>query len=510
MSLHLLVQGFKMISSPSDSSDEAANGPSGESGKEPDEGSAASGSARTSFTVRVTDHNENEVKETELPAQDHGEGRPMVPTRVQEALDAAGSFSDFKDKRIFNVLRLFSGKRDVLGEAVKRLAEVEGMKVDVYSIDTEINEVFDLAQDLPYHDILDDARGGKFDMAHAGPPCGSFSRVRWRPGGPPPVRSLRFIYGLPTNSVRQQAEADKGTRSTPVVGEVIQSQRLRKVPEAGTLENPPGSDDADEGPGWTLPEVMIFLKKFECQEVEFNTCAYQMKLKDRWFKPAKFAGKLDGLKGLKRRCTCPTGFKHEALIGKEKTSKAAEYPEELALEYGKLVIKVFRAVLNLEWWRNQERKKKGELTEAQKRWVMAKEKTSVPAALDDDSMRSMRSFHRSHDIESVQDSRLPGQAQVSKKRRREDENEFYIGGMRNPAVALSQTQYVEGLGKVFQRPRETHCHLGRTGCTFGHGCRNPEERQHLSTGRGRQGEAGSTTRLGTADGSQELHLNAGE
>ena len=196
---------------------------------------------------------------------------------------------------------------------------------------------------------------------------------------------------------------------------------------------------------------MIFLKKFQCQDVEFNTCAYQMKLRTRWFKPAKFAGKLDGLPSLKRTCTCPSGFKHEALIGKDKTAQAAEYPEELALEYGKLVIKAFRAALNLEWWRSQEKMKRGELNDAQKRWVIAKEKTSVPRALEDDDMRTMRSFARSYDIDSVRDSHLPGQAQVSKKRRREDENEFFIGGMRNPASALARMAILSEAGQDVAR-----------------------------------------------------------
>ena len=86
----------------------------------------------------------------------------------------------------------------------------------------------------------EDCRG-----SHAGFPCGPFSKVRHRPGtGPPFVRLLEFMYGLPTNSQRQQAEADRGSllamRSTQITAEVIQCQRLRRVPGCGTLENPPG------------------------------------------------------------------------------------------------------------------------------------------------------------------------------------------------------------------------------------------------------------------------------
>ena len=50
------------------------------------------------------------------------------------------------------------------------------------------------------------------DAAHSGFPCGSFSRARYREGSePPPVRSKQWIYGLPTNDVKQQAEAGLGS-----------------------------------------------------------------------------------------------------------------------------------------------------------------------------------------------------------------------------------------------------------------------------------------------------------
>ena len=37
------------------------------------------------------------------------------------------------------------------------------------------------------------------------------------------------------------------------------------MPQAGTLENPPGSSTREEGPAWELPEIKAFLDAFECQ-----------------------------------------------------------------------------------------------------------------------------------------------------------------------------------------------------------------------------------------------------
>ena len=377
------MKGSKqIISSPSESSDEQ---PAGGSSGLPQDGSSAStetATIRSSYEVKtVREEPVPDIPMTE-PVQDIPKAEPMVPQRVPDALKGSKSFAEFKAKRTFNFLHLFCGKNDVLSKAITRMANLEGMKVECYGIDTELDQRFDLLQDLPYNDILGDARGGKFDAGHGGPPCGSFSMARWKVGtGPPPVRSSQFIYGLPTNSIKQQQEADAGTllfcRTTQIIGETIQAQRLRKVPEVGTVENPPGDPDSGKGSAWGLPEVQIFLKKFSCGTSRFNTCAYQKKSLRRWFKPARFSGRLDGLEKLDRVCSCPTGFKHQSLVGKDRTAPAAEYPEELCLEYAKLVIRAFRTVLNLEWWRAQEKIMKVTLTEAQRNWVLNKEKKAV-------------------------------------------------------------------------------------------------------------------------------------
>ena len=45
-----------------------------------------------------------------------------------------------------------------------------------------------------------------------------------------------------------------GHRLVEVIGAILKSQRKRKVPQSGTLENPPGSETREEGPAWELPE----------------------------------------------------------------------------------------------------------------------------------------------------------------------------------------------------------------------------------------------------------------
>ena len=110
----------------------------------------------------------------------------------------------------FCFLHLFSGARDKLSEAIKSEAEAAGVKVITESYD--LCNGHDLLDPALVQKITDKARRGEYHAAHAGFPCTTFTRLRWRAavGQPGPVRSRSFICGLPTNSRAQQNEADTG------------------------------------------------------------------------------------------------------------------------------------------------------------------------------------------------------------------------------------------------------------------------------------------------------------
>jgi len=104
------------------------------------------------------------------------------------------------------------------------------------------------------------------------------------------------------------------------------------------------------------------MEKFQCIKAWFNSCAFHRKERVRWLKPAQFGGRLNGLESLRRKCSCPRDFQHQALVGKRRTSESARYPNDLAMEYARLLIQVFRTTLNLEWWRHLEKFHRAELT----------------------------------------------------------------------------------------------------------------------------------------------------
>ena len=376
----------------------------------------------------------------------------VVPERVNTCLKKAKDFGDFKQSRCFRFLHLFAGPKDVLAEALRAECEREGIKLVVDSFDKLLCDEHDLAAEQPFAKILENAKNDEYDGGHAGFPCNSFSRARYNTSGdgPPPVRSKMEIYGLSTNNKKQQAEADKGTslaiRSALVTSEIILSQRRRSVPNVGTLENPPGSESQEEGPAWCLPELKAFEEKLSTVTALFNTCAFQDKVKYKWFKPGRFTGCLSDLALLSKRCNCPAGRKHQALVGKELTSRAAEYPEGLTKAYASLVVKSFKTTLQMEWWRFQLKMKKEEVSIAQKNWLASKQKRQLPPT----SVGELASSKRLWSAEDLENEQKPSDG-PSRKKRREGENEHFVGGMRNPAKAVSRLFKVMETGKDIRR-----------------------------------------------------------
>ena len=262
--------------------------------------------------------------------------------------------------------------------------------------------------------------------------------------GPPPVRSLQHIYGLPSNSVEEQQLADTGTllatRSVEVIGAILKSQRLRKVPQAGTFENPPGTETREEGPE-------AFMDAFEGQVADYNTCSFQGGERVRWYKPGRFAGRLLDLEKLKKACACGQWIRHEPLVGSRRTAAAAQNPKQLCEEYSKLIITAFKHTMQLEYWRHMLKTKEQDVSALKKKWIASKERIyqgppeGRPTA--DPSKRVWELTQSTQDIRPVMGT--------SKKARREEENERHIGGRRNPGRAVEKLSKVRQVGMDVSR-----------------------------------------------------------
>ena len=123
-----------------------------------------------------------------------------------------------------------------------------------------------------------------------------------------------------------------------------------------------------------MPEVAACLQRTDAQRAHFNTCAYQLKSKERHYKPGVWAGRLQDLSKLSKVCRCPAWVKHVPLVGKEKTAAAAEYLAALAEQIGVDVVNTWKRTLKLEWWRYQVETKSQEVNELQRSWLENEEK----------------------------------------------------------------------------------------------------------------------------------------
>ena len=102
---------------------------------------------------------------------------------AEEAAEWATSWEEFRGRRLFRFVHWFAGTARLgVGEAVVAEASKHGLPAEHISLDRDRDGV-DLAADEPAESHLSCAREHKVDGAHAGFPCSTFSRLRFRERG---------------------------------------------------------------------------------------------------------------------------------------------------------------------------------------------------------------------------------------------------------------------------------------------------------------------------------------
>ena len=105
-------------------------------------------------------------------------------------------------ERTFVVMHLFAGERRA--KNVQAYLEVKmrnaGLKLLMLSVDIKDDAEWDLSAKDLFEELMQLAEGGYLDAVLGGPPCGTFSRLRWLPNFPG-LRPLRirgdWNWGLP-------------------------------------------------------------------------------------------------------------------------------------------------------------------------------------------------------------------------------------------------------------------------------------------------------------------------
>ena len=240
------------------------------------------------------------------------------------------------------------------------------------------------------------------------------------------------------------------TWTTSLLERQAENQKKRGVPEVATAENPPGSDSQFECPAWALPEVKEILERIDANSVEFNTCAFMSKDKVRFFKPAKWAGRLEGMEKLNRVCRCPSWVAHKPAVEKASV-EAGVYPPELCNEVASLIIAQWRRTLNLEFWRYQLVIKKEQVSSLQCKWLLNEEnkmerrnKKKIEIKMPE-KFKGTNPALRAEDV--IEDSAPRSMVLKSAKEVKELEDKFYLGGMRNPKIAVDRSWKMKEAGR---------------------------------------------------------------
>ena len=110
--------------------------------------------------------------------------------------------------RVYRFLHMFSGaqREKDLEWYLLRKGAAAGFRVIVESLDLAYGSEYDLGDQVVVERYVKTAK--RYSGAHNGSPCSTWSRVRFQPGGPPPLRSREHPWGLPSNSKSQREHCE--------------------------------------------------------------------------------------------------------------------------------------------------------------------------------------------------------------------------------------------------------------------------------------------------------------
>ena len=120
--------------------------------------------------------------------------------------------------------------------------------------------------------------------------------------------------------------------------------------------------------------------------------------------------------------------------------------------YAKLVTRVWKTKLNLEWWRYQASLKETEVNRLQEAWIQSKEKCHVPRRVKQRDMEQRRFLKRAYEGDEEIFARLPQPTRDSQKATNEFGNN--LGGLRDPASAVGRMSILADVGRDVRRLRE--------------------------------------------------------
>ena len=201
---------------------------------------------------------------------------------------------------------------------------------DTLRFDILLHNADDLLNDTSFERLLRVCASGIIAYAGASPSCCEYSRLKLKPGGPPALRTPEHIDGKPGISGQQLLKVQE---SNMMLERCIQCLRL--VVSAGGhahLEQPKSAMS------WQEPMVQQFIQQESCVCVSIAACGYGRDWHKHWLLASTFAD----IARLACECSHPPGS-HQTIAGAVSDTghylsrDTAEYPAELARQFGQLV-----------------------------------------------------------------------------------------------------------------------------------------------------------------------------
>lgn len=179
--------------------------------------------------------------------------------------------------RVFRVAHLFSGHRrkEDLEWWLRELAPTYGVTLEVWSIDVSIDPSLDLTKPAIVDYLVTAFAAGFFHAAVGGPPCSTWSRVRFRKGGGPrPLRTRAEPWGR-TDVDFTPSEARKVELGTKLLCACVKLfEALSAAGGVFVLEHPRDPGVPPFPSIWDLPLTKDLSERTGAETIDLDQCMF--------------------------------------------------------------------------------------------------------------------------------------------------------------------------------------------------------------------------------------------
>ena len=180
-------------------------------------------------------------------------------------------------RHTFFVLNLYCGHRRTgdIQWHIEFSVTSPSVEVIVLSVDIALDPIRgDLTREATILEWVEHIRCHRVINSGGGPPCETWSASRWHEGGPPPLRSMQNVWGIPNISRRQSEQVRVGSQLYYALVRLM-AEHLR-AGTSGWLEHPASPTWARGAPSSFDWKPMQAIWSAPCAaRTDFDQCEHQ-------------------------------------------------------------------------------------------------------------------------------------------------------------------------------------------------------------------------------------------